>query len=283
MDITLLGTGTPTPHPERQGTANLVRLNDGYILFDAGRAATTQMAHIGIHPKQIDHIFITHHHFDHIGCLDDLLLAAWNNGRDRAVHVHGPDGTAEIVNLYLNGIYRRDIEFRLREAEFLSGDLVDLRDIVIAHDVGPGMVHDGGDWLVTAEAVEHGHGLGMDHADWPCLGYRLEVAGKTLAISGDAVECAGLDRLASGADMLVQCCYLCEAEITDNDSRVLSDHVLGSAEQAGRTADRAGVKTLVLTHFAPKSAAMLAEVEADVRRHFAGKVIVGADLMRIEI
>ena len=43
------------------------------------------------------------------------------------------------------------------------------------------------------------------------------------------------------------------------------------------------MKKLMLTHLAPKSAAMLAEVEADARRNFAGEVVVGADLMTIEV
>ena len=86
-----------------------------------------------------------------------------------------------------------------------------------------------------------------------------------------------------GADLLLQCCYLAEAEIDTHDREVLSKYVLGSAGQAGRTAARAAVKTLVLTHLAPKSAALLAEVEADARKHFTGEVIVGADFMTIEV
>lgn len=46
MDITLPGTGRPIRHPERLGAANPGRLNDGYILFDAGRAATARVARI---------------------------------------------------------------------------------------------------------------------------------------------------------------------------------------------------------------------------------------------
>ncbi|MHA1152622.1 MAG: MBL fold metallo-hydrolase [Alphaproteobacteria bacterium] len=283
MELTLLGTGTPTPNPDRQGSANLVQVGGQYLLFDAGRGATTQLSRIGVHPKQIDHVFITHHHFDHISCLDDVLLTAWNNGRGETIHVWGPEGTADIVDALLNRIYVRDIAFRLKEAEHLDGDLVDLREIVRVRDIGPGPVHDEGAWSVSAARVEHGHGLGLSHEEWPCLGYRLEAEGKVLAISGDAVECAGLDALARHADLLLQCCYMAEAEIDNHDREVLSTYVLGSAAQAGRTAARAAVKKLVLTHLAPKSAAMLAEVEADARRNFDGEIVVGADLMTIEV
>lgn len=283
MRLTLLGTGTPTPNPERQGSANLLEIGGRYLLFDAGRGATTQLSRIGVHPKQIDHIFITHHHFDHISCLDDVLLTAWNNGRSETIHVTGPEGTADIVDALLNRIYARDIVFRLKEAEHLDGDMADLREIVQVWDIGPGSVHDESAWSVRAGRVEHGHGLGMSHEEWPCLGYRLEAEGKVLVVSGDTVECAGLDALARDADLLLQCCYLADAEIDSHDREVLSAYVLGSAAQAGRTAARAAVKKLVLTHLAPKSAAMLAEVEADARRNFDGEVVVGADLMAIEV
>lgn len=261
MKLTLLGTGTPTPNPDRQGTANLLQIGNQYLLFDAGRGATTQLSHIGVHPKEISHIFNTHHHFDHIVCLDDMLLTAWNNGRSDTIHVYGPPGTAEIVDLLLNRIYKRDIVFRLKEAEFLDEDMVDLRDIVKVRDVEPGPFHDEGPWSVSAGQVEHGHGLGMSHEDWPCLGYRLKAEGKVFTVSGDAVECAGLDALAFHADLLLQCCYLAEAEIDTPDREILSKYVLGSAAQAGRTAARAAVKTLVLTHLAPK---------ADARKYFDG-------------
>lgn len=216
-----------------------------------------------------------------------MLLTAWNNGRSETIHVTGPEGTADIVDALLNRIYARDIVFRLKEAEHLDGDMADLREIVQVRDIGPGQGHDegarGAAWSVRAGRVEHGHGLGMSHEEWPCLGYRLEAEGKVLVVSGDTVECAGLDALARDADLLLQCCYLADAEIDSHDREVLSAYVLGSAAQAGRTAPRAAVKKLVLTHLAPKSAAMLAEVEADARRNFDGEVVVGADLMAIEI
>lgn len=101
-----------------------------------------------------------------------------------------------------------------------------------------------------------------------------------LTLLGTGTPTPNPDR--QGTANLLQCCYLAEAEIDTPDREILSKYVLGSAAQAGRTAARAAVKTLVLTQLAPKSAAMLAEVEADARKNFAGEVIVGADLMTID-
>ena len=113
---------------------------------------------------------------------------------------------------------------------------------VEVEETGAGLVCEGGGWKAYAELVEHGQGLGIPDFDWVTLGYRLEAAGKTLAISGDTIPCAGLDRLARGADVLVLCCYLAEAEVVDAHTERLTRHLFPSSAQAGKIAAGAGVK-----------------------------------------
>ena len=82
MRLHLLGTGTPTLDPLRPASsAFLVDVAGVTLLFDAGRGATMQLLKLGRSPVEIDHLFITHHHYDHICDLGELLLAAWHNGR----------------------------------------------------------------------------------------------------------------------------------------------------------------------------------------------------------
>ena len=107
--------------------------------------------------------------------------------------------------------------------------------------------------------------------------------GASVSISGDTVDCSGVRNLAKEADLLLQCCYLAEAEIDNADKRVLSDHVLGSAVQANRIAKAANVKKMVLTHLAPKTDSMLAAVLAEAKEGFVGEVVLGSDLMSFEI
>lgn len=283
MKLTLLGTGTPRPSVERNCTANLLQIGAINILFDAGRGVTTRLVQIGLHPRDIDYIFITHHHFDHIGNLGDLLMAAWNDGRTKPTYIFGPDGTESIIGHLLNGIYRRDILFRLKESEFLAHLMPDIRDLVEVQDIPAQGGFETADWRIRSEQVEHGHALGMSHKEWPCFGYRIEAEGKVLAISGDTVDCDGVRALAKDADLLLQCCYLAEAETDTADKRVLSDHVLASATQANRIAVASNVKKMVLTHLAPKSEAMLEAVLLEASAGLKGETIVGADLMSFDI
>lgn len=283
MKLTLLGTGIPAPTAQRQGSANLLEIGEQFLLVDAGRGTTTQLARIGLAPAVVDHVFITHHHFDHISCLDDVLLSAWNGGRTDPIHVFGPPGTADIVKTLLHQVYRRDVEYRLLEAERFGSFPPDLRDLVVTRDLGAGDVAEGPGWSVRADFVEHGHALGLTQEEWPCLGYRLEAEGSVVAFSGDAIACDALDRLAEDADVLVHCCYLADIEIDSHERRMLTDHVLAGSVQAGGTAARAGVKKLVLTHLAPKSPAALEAIERDVRRSYTGDMVIAEDLLSIEV
>ena len=113
MRITLLGTGTPTLDQNRKGSSLLIEVGNEKLLFDAGRSVTTQLLNACIQPQNVNPIFITHHHFDHIGNLGELLLTMWHNERTSRIDIFGPNGTPEIVAALLGQVFKRDIAFTL--------------------------------------------------------------------------------------------------------------------------------------------------------------------------
>lgn len=279
MQIVLLGTGTPVLDATREHSALLLNVNGEKLLFDAGRSVTTQLLKAGILPQEVAKVFITHHHYDHIGGLGEFLLTAWHNGNKTELDIYGPPGTAEIVSSLLEVVYARDIAF----AMFMQPAGVHIREVVRVTEIGAGWVEASPGWRVGVRNVEHGHGLGLTQEEWPCLGYRLEAGGKTVAISGDAVACEGLDQLAQDADVLVQCCFRAESELTEPEIARQAQYVIASSGQAGKIAARNRVKKLVLTHIRPKSGALLHSMLADVRLDFTGEVVLGEDLLTIEV
>jgi ribonuclease Z len=283
MKLTLLGTGTPVPEIERQGSACCVQIGQQKLLFDAGRGVNTQLLRVGLSPDQIDHVFITHHHADHIGDLGDVLLAAWHGGRKKKLKLTGPPGTCALVTALMDQVYRRDVEFAMRLEQRVGNAMVDIWDMLTIADVEPGLVAEDQDWRVFAERVDHGRALGFSDDAFPCLGYRIEAEDKVIALSGDTILCDGLNRLAHNADILIQCCYLAEAEITNQVFEYLSRHIIASSGQVGKIAARAGVGTLILTHFRKKSDEMMQSILEDVRKDYAGNVILAHDLLEIEI
>jgi ribonuclease BN (tRNA processing enzyme) len=109
-------------------------------------------------------------------------------------------------------------------------------------------------------------------------------------ISGDTSRSETLVSLARGADVLVhEALYLPAVDrlvANDANASTLKRHLLAShtsAEDCGRVAQAAGVKTLVLSHFVPTDdPAVTDQMWGDAARtHFRGRVIVGHDLMEI--
>ncbi len=277
VQIITLGTGGPRPSPQRAGPATLVRVGEENILFDAGREATVQMVKAGVPLKILRHVFITHHHFDHITGIYDIALSSWGDGRREELTFHGPPETKRILTALLTQVYDKDIQWR-SEGEPVHGGWPP----VTGHDASTGVVHESENWRVLAESVEHGHGLDFQEAflqRWICYGYRVETQGLVIAISGDTVDCAGLRRLARGADVLVQCCYLAEEELDSDHFRRLAKYTLACGDSVGKIAADCGVKTLVLTHQRPRPDYSMDErLREEVGRSFDGRLVIARDL-----
>ena len=107
--VTLLGTGAPTPLPDRFGAATLVEAGSRKLLFDAGRGATIRIRQLGIQVGDIDGVFITHFHSDHLVGLADLWLTGWlaaNGRRDHPLAMWGPRASRESPLVWSKPIHR---------------------------------------------------------------------------------------------------------------------------------------------------------------------------------
>jgi ribonuclease BN (tRNA processing enzyme) len=136
---------------------------------------------------------------------------------------------------------------------------------------------------VTAALVEHAPTV-------PAFAYRFDARDRSIVISGDTSPSSNLVKLARGADVLVHSVMYPPAVprlvARVPNAAVLEKSILAhqtSAEDAGRIAQEAGVKTLVLSHFVPPDDPEVTEamwLEA-AKRHFRGTVILGRDLLEV--
>lgn len=88
--VICLGVGDGRPSPDRGHAAFLYRLGGARLLVDCGEPATHALLKAGVHADELDHIFISHLHFDHLGGLLTLLQGLWLAPRRHPLSVHLP-------------------------------------------------------------------------------------------------------------------------------------------------------------------------------------------------
>ena len=96
MQLTLLGTGCPKVDPKRFGPANLISTSLGKILIDCGSGVTQRLTEINISSAEIDALFLTHLHSDHVIDLYQLIISSWHLYRDKTWKVYGPKGVGAL-------------------------------------------------------------------------------------------------------------------------------------------------------------------------------------------
>src|SRR5262245_64904155 len=111
--VTLLGTGVPTPCPDRFGPSTLIEAGDQKLLIDAGRGATIRLYQLGVPIGRIDALLLTHYHSDHTAGIPDLWLTGWLQAhfgtRTRPFRVIGPSGAKNLMS-HLEEAYALDIK-----------------------------------------------------------------------------------------------------------------------------------------------------------------------------
>ncbi|MGZ3402223.1 MAG: MBL fold metallo-hydrolase [Phenylobacterium sp.] len=276
--LILLGTGGgPTPKPNRSAPANAVVVNGAVYVVDCGNGVARQLVLAGLPLNALKAVFVTHQHSDHNADYGNLLLLSWAANLTSRVETYGPPPLKEMTRLFLR---MNDYDIRTRIAD---EGRPPLKDLISVHEVSAGgPVMADANVKVTAALVDHG-------AVKPALAYRFDCPDRSIVLSGDTRPSANLIKLAKGADVLVhEVMYLpavAGMAAGETNARTLREHLLSAhttAEEVGRVATEAGVRTLVLSHFVPGGPGITdAEWEAAVRPHFAGRLVVGRDLMEL--
>jgi ribonuclease Z len=273
VDVTLLGTGSPIPDPNRAGASTLVRAGGLTLLFDAGRGVLLRLAAAGVLPPMLRAVLLTHLHSDHITDLNDVITTTWVMRPVPApLAVFGPPRTREVIDGIL-AMLGPDIDYRLAH----HADLTWRPDVAVT-EVVDGVVLDEAGVRVVAAPTDH-------RPVEPTVGYRVEHDGRAVVIGGDGVPCTGLDELCRAADVYVQT-VLRDDLVRSIPSARMQDTIdyHSTVEQAATTAARNAVRTLVLTHMVPGCPPGAEdEWRAIAATHFDGEIVVAADLTTVTV
>ncbi|MGI9608566.1 MAG: MBL fold metallo-hydrolase [Acidimicrobiales bacterium] len=247
--VTITGTGIPPAEPGRAGAGTLVRFagDDGTTValqFDAGRATSLRLAEAGQRVADLDAVFITHHHSDHVSGAPDLVFCAWVN---RPVSTNldfvAPTGPSTRFLERMLDPYDEDLAIRVAHTD---------RELPVPRIHGftateePVEVWARGGVRVLARAVHH-------HPVDPAVAYRVETPDGVVVISGDTRVCDEVEDFSTGADVLVHEVLRIEefvARSGDERARVIGDYHADSVALGAMTA-RAEPAVLMLTHMTP--------------------------------
>jgi ribonuclease BN (tRNA processing enzyme) len=256
MQLTIVGSGTCVPSIKRGSPANFLRIGDKNILIDCGPGTMRQMLRAGISYKDIDYVFLTHFHNDHVGDLTALLHALrWTPGykRKKQLLLVGPVGFKNFFE---------KLTFNMK-GDFYAESDVPPRDYKIKLMEIEGQAEFPG---FTANCFKTSHSKTSN-------AYRFEekATGKALIISGDSEFDEGLISFSKKCNLLV-------LDSSAIDKKRLENHM--TAKECGIIARESGAKKLVLTHFYPVASDN--EILQEAKKEFKN-TIIARDLMKIII
>jgi ribonuclease BN (tRNA processing enzyme) len=248
--VTILGSGTCVPYGRRGPAGYAVEAGGETVLVDSGSGTLDRMLRADIDYRRLAAVAYTHTHPDHTADLAPLLFALnFTPGfeREQPLSILGPPGFEDFLAA-LESIYPG-----IRPRSYRR-DVVEMGDSELALGAG----------AVVSRRVEH--------AGLAAVAYRFEVDGARIVFSGDTSYCPGIVDIARRADLLV----IEASSPFDGDP---GPHL--NAALAGRIASEAGARRVVLTHQYPSCDEH--DMPALVARHFDGQVLVGEDLMVLEV
>lgn len=291
--ITLGTMGGPVAAPVRSQPANALVHSGRVYLVDAGDGAVQQLSRAGIMLPRVTGVFLSHLHADHTGGLSAVLaLRNQTNVRDRLT-IYGPPGTRELVGGLVASMQpAARVGYGIPGQPWMPpADTVNVVEIA----GGETLIIDG----MTVTAAQNSHydfaAGSIEDRNYKSLSLRFDLPGRSIVYTGDTGPSAAVEALAKGADLLVS--EMIDmggtlANVARNSPNMptqarqmleqhLSTHHL-TPDAVGQLAAKAGVKALVITHFAAGTPDPVRTegYKAQIRAHYRGSLALANDLDR---
>ena len=303
MRVTFLGTSGAVPTTQRNPSAIQVEREGDRLLFDCGEGTQRQMMRYGT-GFDIEHIFVTHMHGDHVLGLPGLVQTWDFNGRNEPLAIHAPAGTRERVERLVAATGERP-SFPVRVHQVSPGDVAlareeyEIRAIDVVHRtnaVGYVLEEQDRKGRFDREYVEEELGLepGPEYSKLH-NGQPVEHDGRTiqpedvvgpprpgrrLVYTGDTRPCDSVVAAAEDTDLLIH-----DSMFGDEWADRAAETAHSTAREAATVANSAGAKRLALTHISSRYAGHgWRDLKTEAADTFEGeKLFVAEDGMEVEV
>ena len=194
------GTGSPMPDRDRAGPCLAIVAGGKLFVFDAGEGSAETLNLMGLPTGQVQAVFLTHFHSDHIDGLGGLGLQRWASSSAKSpLPLYGPTGVEQIA-AGLSQVYNQDRGYRVAHhgAAIVppSGFGFEAKPFPAPAIGSEAVVYEQDGVKIIAFGVDH-------RPIEPALGYRIEYGGQKIVISGDTKACDCVTKAAQGANLLV--------------------------------------------------------------------------------
>jgi ribonuclease Z len=267
LSVIFLGTGGSVPSA-RRSTASVMLVRGGKrLLIDCGEGTQRQMQRsLGL--SQVDEIYLTHFHADHVLGLPGLLKTYDLTARDEPLTIYGPRGLRDLFVTLGRLIGRTDYSIDLVEidpGEAVHHDGAEVRAFAVEHSVranGYALIEEERPGRFDPEAAKR---LGVEEGPaFAALQRGEQVAGsagpvrpddvmgdsrpgRTIAITGDTAPCHSTVAAAADADLLIH-----DASFSEEEIQRAADTGHSTVGQAAAVAREAHVKMLALVHISSR-------------------------------
>ena len=220
MKVTIIGSGTMVPSNERNSSGVLLEYKNTCSMVDFGYGSMHSLLKKGLTYHDIDRIYFTHNHPDHICDLIPFLFASRypKDPRKKDLQIIAGPGFKQFFDTLMKA-YKNWLIPTTYKVEIIEQD-----EETKSYD---GLV-------VTSKKVKH---IELSR------GYRFEfLNGKSLVVSGDTDYCDEMIDLGRKVDLMILECSM-------PDEMKVQGHMTPS--ECGKLAQKANCRKLCLTHFYP--------------------------------
>ena len=272
IKVTILGSGTPRVNIDRFSQSILIEHKNDKFLFDAGRGALLRLNQSRILPNEIENIFFTHLHSDHILGFSDILMTGWVYHRQKPLNIFGPPGTINFVDSTIKS-FEEDIKVRSLPPESLNVENLK-SNIEIIYD---GFTYKKNGLTIETFAVKH-------EPFTYAFGFKIFNSKYCMVISGDTTYSEQVIEKSKNCDLLIhEIAHASEhtLEKYPKAKGVISYHT--DASQVSKIINTVKPRLTILNHVLSLDGSSDEQILNEIKKNTKHKVLIAKDLMTIDL